>query len=331
MSVLRGPTVVVAALFWVGMSACSAGPEWGVALHGNPLSRPQLEDAARATGMAPRLVLFFQQWPERPAAGGFPRETLAAIADFGAQPVLTWEPMYYARVDGTETTIPAARIVGGDYDVYLEEFAREAAAWGRPLIIRFAHEMNLSRYHWGGSKEEFGPASPDRYRAMWRRVVDVFRRARATNVRWAFSPNCESVPGGGNPAAAPWNTASAYYPGDDYVDLVGMDGYNWGETQTPERHGWRSTWRGFAETFGGLHTQLRALAPDKPVYVFETASAATGGNKAAWLAELARVARSWNLRAVVWFQVSKEVDWRIQTGVAPTALDPLRQAFSASR
>jgi len=62
-----------------------------------------------------------------------------------------------------------------------------------------------------------------------------------------------------------------------------------GETQTPERHGWRSTWRGFAETFGGLHTQLRALAPDKPVYVFETASAATGGNKVVWLAELARV------------------------------------------
>jgi len=313
---------------WLAVAGCSAQPRWGVALEGNPVTIPQLERVTRETGLRPQLVVFFQQWPEDPAARDFPRSGLEAIVASGAEPVLTWEPMYYRRGDGVETMIPAARILEGEYDAYITAFARATAAWGRPLVIRFAHEMNLSRYHWGGTLAEYGPDSPVRFQAMWRHVVGLFRAANATNVRWAFCPNCESVPGAGDPAAAPWNTATAYYPGDDWVDLLGMDGYNWGDTQTPERNGWRSSWRSFAGTFGALHAELQALAPDKPILVFETASAPTGGDKAAWLADLAATARAWRLDAVIWFEANKEVDWRLATGVEPGALAPLRREFA---
>ena len=322
---------LVASMIGGGVAGCSAGPDWGFAVDGNPVTSRQILALTEGTKLAPKLIVFFQQWPEETTAREFPQASLAALAEAGAEAVITWEPMFYRRSDGAETMIAAARILAGDYDAYIESFARQAAAWRRPIMIRFAHEMNLSRYHWGGTAAEYGSASPERFRAMWRHVVGLFRRAGATNVRWAFCPNCESVPGVGNPSAAPWNTARAYYPGDDYVDVLGMDGYNWGTTQTPERHGWRSAWRGFASTFGGLRAELRALAPAKPLYVFETASASAGGDKSAWLVEMSATARAWNLAGVVWFEADKEVDWRLLTGVSPPALQPIRAGFSTAR
>lgn len=320
--------VLALGLAAAGPAGCAEGPRWGFALDGNPIAAEQLAALGRDTGLKPGLVVCFLQWPENPAGRDFPQQSLAAIAAAGAEPVITWEPMFY-RAGGVETMIPAQEITGGKYDGYITAFAREAAAWGRPLIIRFAHEMNLSRYHWGGTPAEYGAASPARYQAMWRHVVTLFRQAGARNVRWAFCPNNESIPGVGNPSAAPWNTARAYYPGEEWVDLLGMDGYNWGDTQTPEKQGWRSSWRSFASLFSAVHTELRALAPQKPIYVFETASAPTGGNKAAWLADLAATARTWNLAGVVWFNANKEVDWRLRTGVTPAQLEPLRRGFGA--
>jgi mannan endo-1,4-beta-mannosidase len=309
----------------VGGSAGAAtdAPPWGWALEGNPITATQLREVRQATGLTPRLVVFFQQWPEDLAARDFPSASLDAIEAAGATPVVTWEPMYYRRADGAETMIAASRIAAGEYDAYLKAYARAAAAWGRPLIIRFAHEMNLSRYHWGGTTAEYGPASPERFRSMWRHVVGIFRAAGAANVRWAFCPNCESVPGAGNPAAAPWNRARAYYPGDDVVDLLGMDGYNWGDTQTPAKNGWRSSWRSFASTFGGLRAELQAIAPGKPLYVFETATAPTGGDKGAWVLELIATTRAWQLAGVVWFEANKEVDWRLAPGLSAAAREAL--------
>lgn len=329
-------TWLAVATLSAGLSACAqpvaeTKPRWGFALDGNPITATQLADVARESGQRPALVVFFQQWPEDPKSREFPRASLDAVTAAGAEPVITWEPMFYRARDGAETMIAADAITRGDYDGYIEAFARAVAEWKKPVLMRFAHEMNLNRYHWGGTAAEYGAASPERFRAMWRRVVDIFRRVQATNARWVFCPNCESVPGAGNPAAAPWNTARAYYPGDDYVDVLGMDGYNWGDTQTPEKNGWRSAWRSFGGTFAALRAELRAIAPGKPLYVFETASAASGGDKRAWLAEMATTSAMWKLEGVVWFDVKKEVDWRLRTGVSAEELRPVREGFQGAK
>jgi beta-mannanase len=316
------------------VASCSAAPppaqcDWGVALDGNPVRADQLQTVTAATGIAPRLVVFFEQWPEDRGARTFPLESVRTITAAGALPVITWEPMFYRQRDGAETMIESTRIVAGDYDGYVEHYARECKTWGRPIVLRFAHEMNLSRYHWGSAKEAYGPESPARYRAMWQHVVGIFRRVGATNVSWAFCANVESVPDVSYAPDAAWNRASAYYPGDAWVDLLGMDGYNWGDTQTPEKNGWRSSWRRAADIFGPIEKELRALSATKPLYVFETATAPTGGDKTAWLAEIAAIARTGRWRGLVWFEADKEVPWRLAGGVPPAALTPLREAFGA--
>lgn len=341
MNSARPPLLRLLALCVLAVSvSCSAEPggahpraaRLGVALDGRPISAERLDALAAGLGARPAMVVVFEQWPESGAGdlSGL-AASLAAIRASGAAPVVTWEPMYY-RADGAEIIIPAAEILDGRRDAHIDAFARLLAAQPGEALVRLMHEPNLARYHWGVGKNEYDARAPGVYREVWRRVV---ARVRATagpeaapRVRFAFCPNAESVPGPGNSPAHGWNTISAYWPGDEWVDVVGVDGYNWGDTQTPERHGWRSSWRSLADVLGPARAELRSLAPGKPFHVFETASAPTGGDKAAWLRDAAATARAWDAAALCWFEADKEIDWRLATGVAPSAVKEFARALA---
>ena len=286
---------------------------FGVALDGFPITEERLKNVGDDIGVSPGIVVFFLQWPsiEGQGTAPFPRESLNAIWNTGAIPCLTWEPMYYR--DGHEVMVPFDAILNGDYDPYILGFARQAASWKRPFMIRFAHEMNIARYHWGAKKKVYGPESPDIYKRMFRYVVTMFQKAGAQNVLWVFCPNSESVPNASYDPGASWNRIEDYYPGDKYVDVLGIDGYNWGTTQTRAKNGWDSQWKEFAAIFRPAWEKLRQLAPDKPIFVFETASVSQGGDKGLWIKNAFKAARAWKLNGLVWFQVKKEYDWRINS------------------
>jgi hypothetical protein len=141
----------------------------------------------------------------------------------------------------------------------------------------------------------------------------LFRRAGATNVVWVWSPNvvdARSVP------------LEAMYPGDPYVDLIGVDGYN-GGTDVPSRGGWRSPQQVFQPTLDAL----ARLAPATRVIVNETASSEQGGSKAHWIAQLVRyVQADPRLAGFVWFNFVKDTDWRVQS--SPASVEALRAALA---
>lgn len=310
-----GKRIYLIALLWTGLlgwsfqAEAAEPPFWGFSLDGYPVTVSRLKDIEIQTGLPAQVVVFFLQWPAPGLMGDFPAESLEAIWSQGAVPCITWEPMY--QLEGREIAVPAEEILRGRYDAYLHVFAEGARRWGRPLLIRFAHEMNLERYHWGTDRKDYGPGSPDLYRRMFRYVTDFFRRDKAENVRWVFCPNAESVPDVSYDPAATWNTIEAYYPGNDAVDILGMDGYNWGAAKTKEKDGWKSRWQSFREIFAPLHGRLRRLAPEKPILVFETASVNAGGDRAAWIREALQAVSEWELRGICWFQEEKETDWCI--------------------
>lgn len=308
---------------------------FGVALDGRPITTARLDALSESFGARPGVVTVFEQWPEN-AVGDLAGlgESLVAIRNAGATPVVTWEPMFY-RADGAEIIIPAAEILGGRYDAYADAFAVLLAAQPGEVIVRLMHEPNLARYHWGVAKDAYDERAPEVYKQVWRHLVARVRAAAgpegAKRVRFAFCPNCESVPAGSYSPAHAWNTLAAYWPGAEWVDVVGVDGYNWGDTQTPEKHGWQSSWRSFSDVLGPAVAELRALAPGKPLYVFETATAPTGGNKAAWLRDAAATAKDWDLVALGCFEANKEVDWRLGAGVSPEAVKVFVRALSGGK
>jgi mannan endo-1,4-beta-mannosidase len=301
-------------------------PFWGLTLNGYPIKAERLADLQDQTGLTARMVVFFLQWPAPGEKGPFPGESMEAIWSGGAVPCLTWEPMYYR--EGREITVPAEAILGGKYDEYLHTFADSARRWKRPFLIRFAHEMNLERYHWGTERGGYGPGSPELYRKMFRYVVDLFRRDGAENVKWIFCPNAESVPNLSSDSGASWNTPESYFPGEDVVDVLGMDGYNWGDAKTKSKDGWLSRWQSFREIFEPLYVCLKRIAPVKPVIVFETASVTSGGDRTVWLREAMAAASAWDLRGVCWFQVEKEVDWRLELKRDMKSIDIVREKTS---
>ncbi len=282
---------------------------FGIALEGLPDSVSVFQELEQETGFPVSLINFFLQWPQDPGVDNFPGYTIEAVHEFGAVPVLTWEPMYYE--DNVEYMIPAQDILEGRYDGYITLFADRMSKLDRPVIIRLAHEMNLSRYHWGGTLEQYGPESPARYVRMFRHVVQIFRGQGTQNVLFAFCPNNESQPDPDVDPDADWNRARNYYPGDEYVDVLGMDGYNWGTTRTVAEHGWNSRWQSFEETFRDIYQELRAINADMPLYVFETSSVRQGGDRNAWIKNAVLTAGKWGLEGLVWFHVDKEEDWRM--------------------
>jgi hypothetical protein len=188
-------------------------------------------------------------------------------------------------------------IASGRWDGLLLERARECRAFSAPLYVRWAAEFN------GPWNPVYGQTSA--FVRAWRHMVNLFRDAGATNVKWVFCPYA-SVDR--TVKAQDWR---AYYPGDDHVDWVGMDGYNWGAARP-----W-SRWQSFSEIFTPLYSDF---AGKKPVMICEVASAEAGGDKARWISDMATQLRGpfSGVRAFAWFDIDKETDWRVNS--SPAAL-----------
>jgi len=123
-------------------------------------------------------------------------------------------------------------------------------------------------------------------------------------VRWVWSPNTLS-------SNSPQATAT--YPGDAYVDWLGIDAYNVGASK-----GWDG-WQSLADLLEPAYTAITHLS-NKPLMIAETATTEHGGDKAAWIRRgllLDAPARFPRVRAVVWFD--KNRDWRVDSSPASLA------------
>jgi hypothetical protein len=113
----------------------------------------------------------------------------------------------------------------------------------------------------------------------------------------------------------PWaegvNGNQGLFPGTGYVDIVALDGYNWGTSAS-----WSSCISP-RDLFAPGIVQLRSLAPGVPILIAETASSEAGGSKAAWNADLVSyLAAQPDVMGFVWFHLQKEADWRINSSAA---------------
>ncbi|MGB3683000.1 MAG: glycosyl hydrolase [Rubrobacteraceae bacterium] len=252
-------------------------------------------------GEEPSTVLLYQNWENDSA---FDPAVLDAVADRGATPILTWAPRDPDR-GKNHRKYSLQKIINGRYDAYIRGWARDAAAWDKPLYLRFAHEMNSSFYSWGVGVN--GNTAAD-YVAAWRHIHDIFAQEGADEVRWVWSPLAD------NPTSR--DELEQMYPGDDYVDWLALDGYNWGTEGLV-----LAEWRTVGEIFGASYDKLITIS-DKPVMIAEVASAEAGGSKANWIKDgfLEDVpSRLPNVRAVVWFSSNKLMDWRVNS--SPESLD----------
>jgi Glycosyl hydrolase family 26/TAT (twin-arginine translocation) pathway signal sequence len=271
---------------------------FGVSTKGLPDDLGPLQAFVKLVGKSPTFANYYADF----TTPAFDDVVPTAMFDAGLGVMLTWQPTNWS----TTEPITLQDLLDGKWDTLIHTWARQIAAWGYPLWLRFAHEMNGDWYSWGVQ----GHNTPAEYRKMWRRVVGIFKTAGAHNVRWVWCPN---------------NTGKVadFYPGDDYVDLVGLDGFNYGSVGT-------NIWQEPAAIFDPALRQLRSLT-SKPILICETGCVEEGGNKAEWIKQFFTWLRSAPVDGFSWFDIDNKIgryhlSWAVNSSAS--ALAAFRQGIA---
>jgi glycosyltransferase involved in cell wall biosynthesis len=243
----------------------------------------ELHDFATATRARIGIDEYYARWgqPFSPATAG-------SLAKAGALPLISWEP----------TTASPGSIAAGRSDRYIRRYARAVAAYGKPVAIGFAAEMN-------GDWETWGPphATPRQFTAAWRHVHRVFRREHARNVTWVWAPYA--------PPAGKAALLRRYYPGNAYVNWIALDNFWWTARPATFRH-----------LFGPAITAMRKFT-GKLLLIEETAG--VPGAKLEAVRELFRAAETTRgMIGFVWFDAKASRNWRLEAD--PSALAAFRTA-----
>jgi hypothetical protein len=160
-------------------------------------------------------------------------------------------------------------IADGGWDPQIHRWCANAAAeisrLGTPLLAEFGTEVNGDWFPWNGRWNGAGETSgygdpaaadgPERFRDAYRRIVGICRAEGATGITWLFHVDLD-----GNPDAS-WNRIAEYYPGDEWVDWIGVSDYGL------LKPGWSAP--DFAAKLDRGYDEVAALSPTKPIAVLE--------------------------------------------------------------
>lgn len=241
-----------------------------------PFNWATFDATSAKVGVAPNLVGYFSGWDETFRANAVTR----AWAQ-GRMPMMTWEsrPISDANnvLEAPAYSLP--KIIGGDFDAYLHQYAKDIVATGLPLAIRLDHEMNGIWYPWAendGQGKSINGNNVGDYVKMWRHVHDIFQQEGANDlVIWVWSPNIVNNLPASHKAAG---YLESLYPGDDYVDWVGLSGY----LRPPYKSDNNFS---FDYTFTPSLNALRAIT-SRPIILAEIGASETDGHKPAWITSL---------------------------------------------
>lgn len=220
----------------------------------------------------------------------------------------------------TDAGVPILRnIINGEYDSYIQNWAQEAKAFGKPLWICFDGEMN-GDWHIGSGAANGGATldgygdptkadGPEVYIDAWRHIHDIFSAVGASNVAWVWSVNNSDWP------REPWNKFQNYYPGDNYVDWLGVDGYNWNRVEYAGWQTFRQVFDNQEDEYSNSFNRLRAITTEKPIIIAEFACAHKRLSKRNWITDAFNQLKTNYpyVKCFIWFDMNKEENWLIDS------------------
>ncbi len=196
----------------------------------------------------------------------FPTKAVNTIHSVGKIPFIRIMP----RTDFTEnlpdTNYTMQKIIDGKFDNELTQWAKDAAKTGIPILAEFGTEVNGNWFPWSGQynggsiTDNYGdsdfPDGPERFRDAYRHIIEICNENNANNITWFFHVDAYSEPD------AEWNTPKDYYPGDKYIDWIGVSIYG------PQEE--NEDYQEFSEILNDIYPKLIKIS-DKPIAILEFA------------------------------------------------------------
>lgn len=258
-----------------------------------------LDDVENIVGAEAKYRAVFIHWGNEK---NFPTYLKPYVKDKGKTLVIFWEATNYNVGTVNQANYSYDAILNGNFDSYIAQFAADAKAYGGEVILIPFSEMNGDWFPWSITQNN---NSGQKHIDAWRRIREAFRGA--TNVKFGWAPNHDAVPD------TSVNQFEKFYPGDAYVDYVGLDGFNF-----------NYPWMTFDQIFKEGLAKMKVY--NKPVYIFSFASA-EGAQKGAWVTDALTVQMQKypEIKGWIWFHENKERDWRINSD--SSALSAFKQAL----
>ncbi len=226
------------------------------------VSAARIHSFERLAGRRITWAYFSNNWTQGRVR--FPTGRVGVISRAGRVPFIRMMARSgWAR--GGDPHFPLRSIVSGAWDPDLREWCGRARDTGLPLLVEFGTEVNGDWFPWngrwngagrrGGYGDPTRADGPERFRDAYRRIVDLCRDQGADNITWFFH-----VDVGGWPRR-PWNRIAGYWPGDAYVDWIGVSDYG------PQEPG--EQWVSFRRRLDRAYPRIAALSASAPIAVLE--------------------------------------------------------------
>ncbi len=242
----------------------------------------RVADFQHMTGAHIRVVEFYNPFP-----GKFQLAEALEAGRLGAMPLIQLNPR----------KITMAGVVAGKYDAEIRSYARAVRGFVCHIVLSFGHEMNGWWYPWG-----MPWTRPSVFIAAWRHIHDIFAAEGVTNVIWSWDPSHQYAQYKAKKVAS---SASEWYPGNRYVDWVGLDGYlNPGQN--------------FKEVFSRQLASIASVARSKPVYLAET-GVAPNPHEIRQMDDLFAGIKRYHIDGLIWFDQNAKQKWKLQGRPAAAA------------
>ena len=196
----------------------------------------------------------------------FPLSDVNIIHSSGKIPFIRIMPRTNFNEGGPDPNYTMQKIIDGDFDTELNQWAIDAKNTNIALLAEFGTEVNGNWFPWngqyngGGETTGYGdsnlPDGAERFRDAYRHIIDICNANGASNITWFFHIDAYSEPN------VSWNEFEKYYPGDNYIDWLGVSVY--GPQESNEDY------QEFSEILNDVYPRLCNLS-NKPIAILEFA------------------------------------------------------------
>lgn len=254
-------------------------------------------------------VSIFQKITEEPKT-----KDIQEFLDRGYTVMITLEIWNGTEISDNYTMYEPTSVLNGSIDDDINKWSQSIKSLkydkGK-LAIRTLHEINGDWYPWAAFwRNNTVEDAVNEYKYITNRISDgkVLRIWGLNRRTFGYKDR--------------WVSWEKFYPGNNYVDIVGVSAYN----------RYDKNWMNLTNLYGVIHKDLIKLNISKPVWITEISSISKGGNKAEWITETFNDVKNnyHEIKMVFWFNENKMFndtikDWEFDS--TPESADAFKEAI----